>query len=106
MEQPPLRCRIGLHKWVEVRRSDPELDSSARSVAWESKCRYCGVAQGSGVAVSLAIAAVAVITAVAVFFLLSPLLGAIIMIGAVFALGVVAVPAATSRVARWLSSGR
>src|SRR5262249_40495122 len=82
----PLRCRIGFHRWVRSRRTDPEQDNGAQSGEGESTCRYCGRAQGSGIGLLSALIGAAVIGAVAVWWFLSPMLGAVIMIGAVFGL--------------------
>jgi hypothetical protein len=33
----PLRCRLGLHKWVRIKVVDPEPGQDP----WETRCRYC-----------------------------------------------------------------
>jgi hypothetical protein len=99
------RCRIGLHKWVQVRQRDPDLDNPGQSAYWRTTCRYCGCEHGSGIVALTTACVVAVVASIAVFWLLSPLLGAIMMCGAVGGLGWAVVPATIDRVARWLSVG-
>ena len=105
MEQH-LRCRIGFHKWVRVKHSDPDMATEVREADWDTRCRYCGRAHGSGIALTAVLIVGAVASAIVIFFLWSPLLGALIMVGAIGAIGWTVVPASISRVARWLSVGR
>jgi hypothetical protein len=105
MEQA-LRCRMGFHRWVRIRRTDRDLDNPAESAEWESSCRDCGRVRGSGIGFAVLVIGAAFIAAVAVWWFFSPMLGAIIMVGVVGAVGVVMVPTAISRIVQWLSMGR
>ena len=100
---PPFRCRIGFHKWVRLRESDPDLENPDANVRWRTVCRYCGREQGSGHFLPVAVAGAATLAGILLLLLGPPLLGAIFVIGGMGGLTVSLLPAVTERIALWLS---
>src|SRR5262249_47251880 len=98
-----LRCRIGFHKWIRVRETDPEAANPSQSAEWRTVCRDCKTEHGSGMWFSTLLFGT-VLAGGIVGLWYFPLVGAILIVGSVGAMGVVVVPAAVQRIARWLSS--
>ncbi len=99
-------CRLGFHRWVEIKKTDPDLDKPSQQAEWLIKCRHCGREKGEGMRFALSLSVAAMVGSAAVFWFLSPLLGAIMMIGAFGALGSTMLPMSLGRMVRWLSVGR
>jgi hypothetical protein len=98
-----LRCRIGLHKWVRIRETDPTLDNPSQSAEWRSVCRYCKTERGSGVLVSSVVSGAFFVAGLVLLLVAPSLLAAILIIGAMFGLLIGVAPASIERIARWLS---
>jgi len=82
-----LRCRIGLHRWVQIRHVDPDLEDPGQEVVLQTACRYCGAERGSGVAFQLGFAGLLAVGGVLLWLLVSAVLGALLVLGAVLGLG-------------------
>ncbi len=102
----PLRCRIGLHKWVRLARRDLTLDQPGQHVETQTTCQLCGRERKSGGWVAAVLSVAVAAAGVVIFFLASPMLGAIVMVGAIGGLGWAMAPAILDRLLRWLGSGR
>jgi hypothetical protein len=91
------RCRIGLHRWVQIRSLDADLENPGQEVVWQTACRYCGAEHGSGIAFMLGLSAALAAAGVLLSLLVSPVLGVALFIAAVLSLG-------WAGLAVWLSS--
>ena len=80
------RCRIGLHRWAEFKHEDADLESPGVGAVWLTRCRYCGVARGSGVSFMAGMAGVLAVAGALVWWLLSPVLGVLVLLGSVLSL--------------------
>jgi hypothetical protein len=98
-----VRCRVGLHKWVRIRETDPTVDNPSQSAEWRSVCRYCKTEHGSGV-LAVSVVSGAFFVAGVVLLLVAPsLLAATLIIGSMGGLLVAVGPAALERITRLLS---
>jgi hypothetical protein len=96
------RCRVGFHKWVRIRETDPTVENPSESAQWRTVCRYCKRERNPSVLVSTVLFGGILVGSLVVFWF-APLLGAIIFIGSAGGLLVAVVPASAERIARWLS---
>jgi hypothetical protein len=96
-----LRCRIGLHRWVQFKHEDADLENPGAEAVWLTRCRYCGVERGSGVSFVMFPVGVAAAAGALVWWLVSAVLGVLLLMGALLGLLAVARAFALSRPGRF-----
>jgi uncharacterized membrane protein YecN with MAPEG domain len=100
-DQRVLRCRVGLHRWVQVKYQDADLENPGAEAVWLTRCRYCGVERGSGIPFAMAMVGVAATAGALLWWLVSPVLGVLLVTGALLGLLGVARTFALSRPGRF-----
>jgi hypothetical protein len=100
-DQRRFRCRMGLHRWVQFKHGDADLENPGADAVWLTRCRYCGVERGSGVSFMMVLVGVAAATGALLWWLVSPVLGVLLLMGAVLGLLAVARAFALSRPSRF-----
>jgi hypothetical protein len=93
-----LRCRTGLHRWVQIKHEDTDLENPGQEVVWRTTCRYCGMERGSGLAAVVVLVGLFAAGGAVVWWLVSPVLGGLLIAGAVLGTGWAALLAALGRV--------
>jgi hypothetical protein len=96
-----LRCRIGMHRWVQFKQEDADLENPGAHAVWLTRCSCCGVERGSGLTSLVVLVAVAAATGAFVYRLVSPVFGVLLLLGAVLGLLAVARAFALSRPSRF-----
>lgn len=100
-DQRRLRCRIGLHRWVEFKHEDADVENPGAEAVSLTRCRYCGVERGSGISFAVVLVGVAAATGALLWWLVSPVLGVLLLMGALLGLLAVARAFALSHQSRF-----